>query len=226
MKRRVALAALFAALALPAAALEAPRDYAGKWNLSGVSEGDAACTLTLTAEEAIGGWGVDLPKDCVDQFGVTGDVAAWTIAPGGAIAFIDPLRHVVLRFDPVAAGGYVASPANGEPVALDRVGQGDVELTEPQRMGGRWALMAEGKALCRWTMTSNAAGTAGKLKRDGACEKKWAEKGIVGWKRASDRIALTNAKGRTVLTLVGGSFEGYFSALRGPENLGFVRQWD
>ena len=113
-------AVLLAALALPAVAREAPKDYAGKWTLSGVSEGDAACTLTLTSEQAIGGWAVDLPRDCVDKFAVAEDAAAWTLVPGGAIAFIDPLRHVVLKFDPTAIGGYVAHPAGAEPIALDR----------------------------------------------------------------------------------------------------------
>ena len=43
-------------LASPAAALDAPKDYAGKYTLSGVSEGDASCKLTLTDEMTIGGW--------------------------------------------------------------------------------------------------------------------------------------------------------------------------
>lgn len=226
MKRLVALAALFAALALPAAALEAPKDYAGKWTLSGVSEGDAACTLTLTSEEAIGGWSVDLPGACVDKFGAAEDAAAWTVAPGGAIAFIDPLRHVVLKFEPAEIGGYVAHPANGEPIALNRAGKGEAELTEQQRMSGRWVLVSMNTPVCGWTMTSNDAGTAGKLKRGGACAKTWAAKGIVGWKRVGGRILLLDAKGKAIRTLPGDSIQGFFSAARDPENLGFIRQRD
>lgn len=223
MKRRAALAALFAALALPAAALEAPRDYAGKWTLSGVAEGDAACTLTLTSEPAIGGWGVDASKDCIDKFSLLEDAAAWTVVPSGAIAFIDPLRHVVLRFEPVAAGGYVAHPANGEPVALDRA-RFDVAMTERQRMSGAWALTAlAGAPTCRLKLTATTNGLSGGIQRVASCRGPWAKSAFATWRRNSGRITLYDAGGRAVVTLKGDSVLGFTGTVKG-EFVGFVRQ--
>lgn len=216
-------AVLLAALALPAVAREAPKDYAGKWTLSGVSEGDAACTLTLTSEQAIGGWAVDLPRDCVDKFAVAEDAAAWTLVPGGAIAFIDPLRHVVLKFDPTAIGGYVAHPAGAEPIALDRA-RVDVALTERQRMTGAWTLTALGGApTCRLKLTATTNGLKGGIQMASACQDPWAKTAFATWRRASGKITLYDAGGRAVVTLKGDSVQGFTGTAKGAF-VGFIRQ--
>ena len=223
---RISLAALFVALALPADALEAPKDYAGKWTLSGVSEGDAACTLTLTAEQAIGGWGVDLPKDCIDRFGATEDAAAWTVVPGGAIAFIDPLLHVLLKFEPTEIGGYVAHPAQGEPLALGRAGRSDRELTEQQRMSGTWVLTAlGGTPTCTVAMTAAKDGMSGTLRRLGTCRAPWAKTNLARWGREGSRMVLIDRKGVPLISLRGDSLEGFTGATKGVF-VGFVRQWN
>lgn len=219
-----ALAALaVAALALPAAALEAPKDYAGAWTLSGVSEGDPVCTLTLTLEAAIGGWAVDLPGDCVDKFAAAGDVAAWTLVPGGAIAFIDPLRHVVLKFEPTAIGGYVAHPAGAEPIALDRA-RVDVALTERKRMTGGWALTGLGGAtVCRLKLTATTNGLKGGIQMASPCQGPWAKTAFATWRRAGGKITLYDAGGRAVVTLKGDSIQGFTGTAKGAF-VGFVRQ--
>lgn len=79
-------AALLALAASPAAALEAPKDHAGPWTLSGVSEGDPVCKVKLGRQMAIGGWSVELGKACYARFGPGGDVAAWTLYPDGRSA--------------------------------------------------------------------------------------------------------------------------------------------
>jgi len=115
------LAAILAAgLTLPAAAQDSPTDYAGKWTISGVAEAAEVCTITLGDGAAIGGWTLDVSRDCFDNLGVPEDVAAWTVYPDGAIGLIDPMRKVLLMFAPTDIGGYVAERAGGEPLALDR----------------------------------------------------------------------------------------------------------
>ena len=120
MVRLPLLAALAALIAAPAVALEAPADYAGQWTISGVSEGAEVSTITLGAEAAIGGWSINVPEECVDRLDVPQDVAAWTVYPGGAIGFLDPMRRTLLTFGPTDIGGYVAEPDGGEPLSLDR----------------------------------------------------------------------------------------------------------
>ena len=215
------------AFTLPAAALEAPRDYAGAWTLSGVSEGDSVCTATLGTDQAIGGWGVTLARTCAAVFPQAEDVAAWSVLPDGSVLFIDPLRHVLLKFEPIEAGGYVAHPAQGEPVALDRATRDTARLTARQRMSGHWVLNAMGgDRLCGWTSTSDRAGATGRLVRKGACTKAWAVKGVTGWRRSSGRITLTGAKGKAILTLPGDPIEGFYSPATSAQTLGFFREWD
>lgn len=217
------LAALFAALALPAAALEAPKDYAGKWTLSGISEGDAACTLILTAKPVIGGWGVDAPKDCIDRFAAIEDVAAWTVSPGGVIAFIDPLRKVVLKFEPTAVGGYLAHPAGGEAIALDRA-RVDIALTERERMAGAWTLTTLGGApTCRLKLTATTNGLSGGLRRAAPCQAPWAKAAFATWRRSGGKITLYDGGGRAVVILKGDSVQGFTGTVKGAF-VGFVRQ--
>lgn len=229
MTRLAAVAALAAAVAFPALAaprLEAPKDYAGKWTISGLSEGADVCTLTLGSEGAIGGWELKVPKDCFQKFGFSQDVAAWTVYPDGAIGFIDPLRKVKLRFEPSEIGGYVATPAEGEGLSLDRfVAGGDRELSEKERMSGRWAIMSFGETLCAWTSTPNASGMAGTLVQQTPCQAPWASRKIVGWRRAGDGLTLLDAKGKAVSTLPGDSIQGFFSPQSASEDIGFVRDW-
>lgn len=216
-----------AAVALPAAALEAPKDYAGKYTISGLSEGADVCTVTLGSEGAIGGWTLTVPKDCFQKFGATKDVAAWTVYPDGAIGFIDPLRKVKLKFEPSQIGGYVAHPAEGEGLSLDRVVPGgDKLLTEQQRMSGKWALGDMGDRLCTWQSTSDGGGMKGTLTQTTPCQAKWSAKGIVGWKRIRGGLQLVDQGGKPVLTLTGDSIEGFGAPQSSPETYGFFRDWD
>lgn len=222
MTRSLLLATLLTALALPAAALEAPKDYAGKWTLSGLSEGDAVCTLALTGEEAIGGWAVDLPKDCVDKFPATGDVAAWTLVPDGAIAFIDPLRHVVLKFEPVEIGGYVAHPAKGESIALDRA-RVVVELTDQQRMARVWLLTGlGGDPICIVQLASAEDGTSGTIRNMSRCQAPWTGVQFGSWKRADGKLTLLDTAGRPVITLKGDPIEGFSGETAAGDFVGFT----
>lgn len=227
--RLAALAALVAfTITLPAnaAPLKAPGDYAGAWTISGLSEGADVCTINLGDEGAIGGWTLDVPMDCVDKFGLSGDIAAWTVYPDGAIGFIDPLRKLKLKFEPSEIGGYVATPNEGPGLSLDRfVPGGDKELSEQERMGGRWALMSMGDTLCAWNSTPSQDGMKGGLKQAWTCQQAWASKGIVKWQRAKGRLMLIDGKGKVVRTLPGDSIEGFFSPQESDEMLGFVRDW-
>lgn len=221
----LAVALAFAGLALPAAALEAPKDYAGDWTLSGVSEGDETCDVILSADQAIGGWSLAFAADCQDRFTLPEDIAAWTVLPGGAIGFIDPMRHVVLKFEPVPAGGYIARPANGDPISLDRAVE-TPELTEQQRMTGPWSFTGlGGTPVCAVTLTASADGMSGTVKKTGACHAPWDRADLTAWMRHGDQLVLLSSKGRLIATLGGDSFEG-FTGAHGGVFVGLVRDWD
>lgn len=227
MKRAliIGMGLALAALALPAAALDAPNDYAGDWTLSGVSEGAAVCDVILTADEAIGGWAVELAADCQDKFKLPEDIAAWTVLQNGGIGFIDPLRHVVLTFGPADIGGYIATPAGGEPISLDRAAA-TPELTEQQRMSGAWSFNGLGGApACAVTLTSASDGMSGTIRKRGTCRAPWTKADLASWKRKAGKIALLDRKGKVITRLGGDSFEG-FTGDYGGVFVGLVRDWD
>ena len=145
--------------------------------------------------------------------------------PGGAIAFIDPLRHVVLAFEPTAIGGYVAHPANAEPIALDRA-RVNVPLTERQRMTGAWVLTGLGGApTCRLKLTATTNGLKGGVQMTSSCQGSWAKTAFATWRRGSGKITLYDAGGRAVVTLTGDPIQGFTGATKGVF-VGFVRQWN
>ena len=222
----VGLALASAGLAMAqTAAQNAPGDYAGHWTLSGVSEGAEVCDVTLTADEAIGGWAVALASDCQKKFNLSDDIAAWTVLQNGSIGFIDAVRHVVLRFAPADIGGYIATPQGSEPIALDRA-VATPELTEQQRMSGSWSFNALcGAPVCAVTLTSAADGLSGTVKKRGACHAPWTRTDFSTWKRKAGKIALLDHKGK-VITRLGGDSLGGFTGDFGGVFVGLVRDWD
>ena len=144
---------------------------------------------------------------------------------GGAVAFIDPLRQVLLKFEPSGIGGYVAQPPSGEPIALDRANT-QPELTEQQRMSGVWSLTElGGTPTCRLQVTAAADGLSGKLRRLDVCRAPWIGADLAGWRRTGDRIILLSRRGKPLATLSGDSFDG-FGGERNGVYVGFIRQWD
>lgn len=204
-----ALVALAVAAGSPAAALEAPKDYAGDWTMSGLSEGADACDVILTADPAIGGWSVQLAADCQDKFALPEDIAAWTVRPGGAVAFIDPQRKVLLTFEPTDIGGYVAHPAGGEPLALDRA-RADAVVSDQARMAKMWILTALGGApTCIIQLTSAADGMSGAIRTISRCQAPWAGVQFGGWTRTGRKLTLIDRAGHPVITLAGDPGEGF-----------------
>jgi hypothetical protein len=82
--------------ASPASA-EMIKDYAGLWL---VQDGDGAksCPVTLGTDQTIGGYAVDVGKECPKLFPVMDEIAAWTMLEDGTIIFADATRHARLRF--------------------------------------------------------------------------------------------------------------------------------
>lgn len=209
------------ALATPAAAQTPPQDYAGPYTLSGLSEGDEVCDLTLGDEPVVGGWSIDIPKDCFDKFGISSDIAAWTTGGDGEVRFIDALRKPLLIFEKTEIGGYVAHPSEGEPISLDRKTDAP-ELTAQERMSGAFiATRMGGDPLCLLTLTSNKDGMAGTLKPRGACQAPWAS--AAKWRIEGEVLLLSDAKGKTLVKLRGDPILGFGGTTAGGDDVGLSR---
>lgn len=212
------------AVAQPPQEGQPPQAQAGRYTLSGVSEGDPVCKVRLGTGMAIGGWSLTLARDCYGKFGLSRDIAAWTVYPNGDIAFIDPLRKPLVRFAPVQAGGYVGDGPNGRPISLDREVKGPPPTVQEQ-LSGQWSLNRFGGTVaCRFAMTSNRTGTAGTLRALPGCAARWG--GAVRWERAKGRIRLLDAKGRVLLVLPGDPIQGFDGEDARGEGWALVRDWD
>lgn len=222
MMHRLLLAGVAALIAGSALAAD-PQDHAGAYWLSGLSEGDETCDVTLGTEGVVGGWSIELADDCAADFDLPDGIAAWTMGGDGSVRFIDPLRKTLLTFEPTEIGGYVAQRRGQEPISLDRAMDGP-EPTEHDRMSGDWVLNRMGGAtVCRLVMTSDADGASGELAAEPGCAPAYA--GIVRFKVAGERVQLLDRAGKSVLRLSGDSIQGFDGDDANREYIGFMRDW-
>ncbi len=197
MKRFTSLLAaiLVAGPALSAPSLPGPGKYAGAWTLAGGSEGAAACTVQLKTATTIGGYVIAAPKACAKVFAASADISAWRPAPGGKIAFADPLRHTVLAFEPTAQGDFAAAMGRDSVLVLSRV-----RPARPQGMSGAWRLNGLGGVpLCALTLSMDKSGHGGAARRDGPCKAPWASKTFAAWSTSAGRLVLKDGAGHVLV---------------------------
>jgi hypothetical protein len=69
------------------------------------------CPVTLTDQEAIGGWAITMPEACPAPYPPADSLMAWNVDPNdGSVLFLDAERHVVLRLLEDEDGLYDTDP--------------------------------------------------------------------------------------------------------------------
>lgn len=120
MIRLFSLALLVATLAAPAFAQEVPettvppelQGFIGDWTLEQEDMSLPRCAVTLTQDEAIGGWAIVVPEPCPAPFPAADALVAWNVDPDdNSITFLDAERHVTLRLLEDEDGLYDTDPA-------------------------------------------------------------------------------------------------------------------
>lgn len=226
--KTVLAAALALCLAATAHAAPTPeaKKLVGTWTLSGASEGGGSCSLKFNAEQAIGGWGLDVPAACARAFPRMKDAAAWTVYSGGHIGVINPLRQRIYRFEKTGDGDYVtATNRDGEQFVLSK-GPAAKELTPQQRMSGGWSVTGlGGKPRCAYTSKSNTAGTEGTLtaKPSPTCPSGWKSVGWASWIQKGGKLELVDGKGKVTHTLKKGDAVTYEGETKAGAPLYFSR---
>ncbi|OJT95054.1 MAG: hypothetical protein BGN82_09385 [Alphaproteobacteria bacterium 65-7] len=205
MKGTIIGAAVLVLSALPgsaARAADAPlpwaKPMAGAWTLSGVSDGDPYCRLSLGADGAIGGASIDVSATCRRNFPLE-EVAAWTLRDGGVV-LIDPLRHTVLKLARRPDGGYGGVLTDGRQGSLDR-GAPPRPKSRQALLDGTFALSGpNNRSPCGFAVSARSA-AAGRLEQAGACPMKWKTKAWAQWRFTAGRLNLQAANGATLLSL-------------------------
>jgi hypothetical protein len=70
----------------------------GAWEIRDHS-GRKRCRIELLKDAAIGGYQIEVGRDCARAFPVMEDISAWRLLEGWSIDLVDPLRKTRLRFE-------------------------------------------------------------------------------------------------------------------------------
>lgn len=87
-------------------------------------EGGTVCSVYLTANRVIGGYGIDYDPDCIARLEIDGDIGAWFPTDDGFIVMIDETRKALLRMHKLPDGDYY--------VVRRPEGKANLNLTRPQ----------------------------------------------------------------------------------------------
>jgi len=83
----------------------------GDWVLQQEDENLPTCALTLTDQQSIGGWAVQIPDACPAPYPSADDLATWNIDPeDNSVIFLNAERKVTLRLFEDEDGLYDNAP--------------------------------------------------------------------------------------------------------------------
>ena len=69
------------------------------------------CAVTLTDQEAIGGWAIQMPEACPEPYPAADQLTAWNVdSSDGSVIFLDAERKVVMRLFEDEDGLYDTDP--------------------------------------------------------------------------------------------------------------------
>lgn len=174
------------------------KPFAGRWTLSGGSEGDPVCGVALGAAPAIGGAQIDLSATCRRNYPFE-DVAGWRL-DGRTIILIDALRKPIFRF----------KAFDDKTWSANLLGKGTVFLERgaPEKPASLRALFEEATftlsgpnnlAPCGFSLTVRTP-TSGDLVQAGRCASPWKDRGWTNWGVVANSLQLKSRRG-VVLTL-------------------------
>jgi hypothetical protein len=192
-----ALLLIAALVASPPAMAQAPAQSeaalveraVGPWELSNPS-GSRKCAVTFRAERVGLGRGLTLAEGCATAFPAVTAVAAWSVAPTGAIRWLDRAGQPAFDFEETEVGIFESLRA-GDPTVyfLTNLGLAGKALPTADEVSGAWSLgQPTGRALCSLALKEELAADAGALEQRFAlevgngCERSVAALGLGSWR--------------------------------------------
>jgi hypothetical protein len=205
LMRRLICFAIFAALATPAAAQQAPkpdpeavRGLAANYELTN-ADGDRKCPMTLDAKPA--GPALTLifnRAECVPLFAFLSDVAGWLPGPGGSIRLTRANARPVLEFTEGVGGTYEGIREGDAVYFLTNLQYSDpADAPQFADLVGAWNLSRPGgAAICRINLTDEPAASDSFAARvDANCDATIARFGPVAWRLERGDVLLLAKNG-------------------------------
>lgn len=220
---RRALLLLSCLLSVPALAQVDPeivRATAGTWFLAdGAGKG---CNLTLSADEAIGGYAVEAPAGCTVGTIAGGDIAAWAFADDGMI-LLDATRRVLFRLKEQEYGGFTGEDG----VVLAPSEPGIVALVNARDLFGTWTMQRPGgPTLCTVTLRDEppeGGEESFALAVADGCDPAVTALKLVSWRVEGPAVVLHGSEGRSLALVADGEGGLRKAAREGGKPLVMVR---
>jgi len=174
----------------------------GPWELSNPA-GSRKCAVTFRAERSGPGRAVTLAEGCASTFPAVGAVVAWTVAPNGAIRWLDRAGQPVFDFEETEVGIF-ESLRPGDPTVyfLTSLTLAGKVLPTAEELLGSWSLgQPRGRALCALTLRQELAAGAGALEQRFAmeigagCERSILALGLAHWRLERELLVLGGQAG-------------------------------
>lgn len=174
----------------------------GPWELSNPS-GSRKCAVTFRAERAGPGRGLTLAEGCAAAFPAVANVAAWSVAPTGAIRWLDRAGQPAFDFEETEVGIFESLRA-GDPTVyfLTNLGLAGRTLPTADDVAGGWNLgQPTGRALCSLGLKQELAADAGALEQRFAldvasgCERSVAALGLTSWRLDREILVILGKSG-------------------------------
>ena len=195
---RAAFAACLAALAMPAAAQNAPNDaektMAGDWELSNAGR-DMLCAATFATDKAAGGFKVQFEPKCVELFPLLKDVAAWKYPENDLLRLLDSKGKSLVEFSEVESGIFEAPTPGLGILFLQHPGDAGPPPKPPEEIAGDWAITRGGKTLCVLTLTTTPGDDGLTLSAKPGCDAAIVRLGFFQWKLDRDEMLISPARG-------------------------------
>lgn len=217
---RICLAALLCLAAMHVNAQEnsPARVLASNYQLTdGV--GERKCPITLDSKSTTGGFALSYDRAaCRAIFAHLAEVTAWQPAPAGGINFVTSKGVIVTEFSEGVGGVYEAIRENDGVYFLTNLKIADTVEIKIDDVAGDWNLSRpDGPAICRITLTKEAAGSnLFAIRIASGCDSAITAFGPVSWQLSNGDVALYSKEGDVIR--LGKNWEGVFARVPDQKN--------
>jgi len=171
----------------------------GAWEFSNADH-DKICHFTFRSDTSLGGYRLDIDKNCPSLFPSTKDMVAWAVDNYGSLKLLDARGNAVVELTEVENGMYDGfTPEEGRYILQTAAA---APMRTADDMAGDWAVArTAGKPICMLTLANSPASPAGPdplaLKVKPGCDAAVTRFNPAGWRMDQGELVLLSQRGET-----------------------------
>jgi protease inhibitor Inh len=167
----------------------------GAWEFSNADH-DRICRFNFRADPAVGGYKLDIDKNCASVFPSTKEIVGWAVDNYGALRLLDGAGAAVIELTEAESGIYDGfQPGEGRYVLQSAAA---APVRSADEVAGEWAIArGTGKPICMLTLANNPAGADSlALKVKPGCDSFVTRFGPAAWRMNQGELVLLSARGQ------------------------------